>query len=62
MQKKIRKRFLFGDICVRIYCVKLSLLRREYLSSTVNVLTNRYKALRLTKPDFFRLTYLPNDQ
>ena len=62
MQKKIRKSFLFGDVCVRIDCVKLSLLRREYLSSAVNVLTNSYKALRLTKTDFFRLNYLPNDQ
>ena len=62
MQKKIRKRFLFGDNCVRIGCVKLSLLRREYLLSAVNVLTNSYKALHLTKTDFFRLNYLPNDQ
>ena len=62
MQKKIRKCFLFGDNCVRICCLKLSLLRREYLSSAVNVLTNSYKALRLTKTDFFRLNYLPNDQ
>ena len=55
-KKKIRKSFLFGDNCVRIGCVKLSLLRREYLSSAVNVLTNS------TKTDFFRLNYLPNDQ
>ena len=61
-KKKIRKSFLFGDNCVRIGYVKLSLLRREYLSSAVNVLTNSYKALRLTKTDFFRLNYLPNDQ
>ena len=61
-KKKIRKSFLFGDNCVRIGCVKFSLLRREYLSSAVNVLTNSYKALRLTKTDFFRLNYLPNDQ
>ena len=60
--KKIRKSFLFGENCVLIGCVKLSLLRREYLSSAVNVLTNSYKALRLTKTDFFRLNYLPNDQ
>ena len=53
MQEKIRKSFLFGDSCVRIGCVKLSLLRREYLSSAVNVLTNSYKALHLTKTNFF---------
>ena len=62
MQKKFRKTFLFGDNCVRIACVELSLLRREYLSSAVNVLTNSYKSLCLTKRDFFRLNYLPNDQ
>ena len=62
MQKKIRKSFLFGYDSVRIGCVKLSLLRREYISSAVNVLTNSYKALRLTKTDFFSLNYLPNDQ
>ena len=28
-------------------------LRREYLSSAVNVLTNIYKALHLTKTDFW---------
>ena len=37
------------------------ILRREYLSSAVNVLTNTYKALHLTKTDFFRLNYLEND-
>ena len=62
MQKKITKSFLFGDNCVRIGCVKLSLLRREYLSSEVNVLTNSHKALRLTKTDFFRVNYVPNDR
>ena len=61
-KKKNQKNVLCGDNCVRIGCVKLSLLRREYLSSAVNVLTNSYKALRLTKTDFFRLNYLPNDQ
>ena len=54
MEEKIKKKlFVLGDNCVRIGCVKLSLLRREYLSSAVNVLTNSYKALRLTKTDFF---------
>ena len=63
MQQKIDKKVVFFlDNCVRISCVKLSLLRREYLSSAVNVLANSYKLLRLTKTDFFRLNYLPNDQ
>ena len=60
--KNSEKAFCFWDNCVRNGCVKLSLLRREYLSSAVNVLTNSYKALRLTKTDFFWLNYLPNDQ
>ena len=63
MQQKIDKKVGFClDSCVRIGCVKLSLLRREYLSSAVNVFTNSYKALHLTKTDFFRLNYVPNDQ
>ena len=63
MQEEIdEKLFVFIDNGVRIGCVKLSLLRKEYLSSALNVLTNSYKALHLTKTDFFRLNYLPNDQ
>ena len=63
MEEKVQKKlFFFRDNGVRIGSVKLSLLRREYLSSAVNVLTNSYKALRLTKTDFFRLNYVPNDQ
>ena len=52
----------FLDNGVRIGCVNLSLLRTEYLSSAVNVLTNTYKALLLTKTDSFRLNYLQNDR
>ena len=63
MEEKVQKKlFFFGDNGVRISSVKLSLLRREYLSSAVNVFTNSYKALRLTKTNFFRLNYVPNDQ
>ena len=51
----------FLDIGVRIGGLKLFLLRREYLSLAVNVLTNTYKALHLTKTDFFPLNYLQND-
>ena len=60
-RKNWEKAFCFWDNFVRIGCVKLSLLRREYWSSAVNVLTNTYKALLLTKTDFFRLNYLHND-
>ena len=62
MQEKIEKKlFVFGDNLARIGCVKLSLLRREYWSSAVNVLTKTYKAFLLTKNDFFGLNYLQND-
>ena len=61
MQEKIEKNLFVFEISVPIGCVKLSLLRREYWSSAVNVLTNTYKALHLTKTDLFRLNYLQND-
>ena len=51
----------YWDNGVRIGCVNLSLLRREYFSSAVNVLRNTDKALHMTKTDFFRLNYLQND-
>ena len=51
----------FLDNGVRIGGLKLFLLRREYLSLAVNVLTNTYKAFHLTKTEFFRLDYLQND-
>ena len=60
--KNWEKAFCFWDNFVRIGCVKLSLLRKEYLSSAVNVLKKSYKALRLTKTDFFWHKYLPDDQ
>ena len=52
-RKNSEKAFCFWDNSVRIGCVKLSLLRREYWSSAVNVLTNTYKAWHLIKTDFF---------
>ena len=62
MQEKIEKKScVFWDNGVRIGCVNLSLLRREYLSSAVKVLTNTYKALHLSKTDFFQVNYLQND-
>ena len=51
----------FWDNGVRIGCVNLSLLRREYLSSAVDELTNTYKALLLTKTDFCPVNYLQSD-
>ena len=62
MQEKIQKKRSLSEIIASELRVKLSLLRRECFSSAVNVLTNSYKALRLSKTDFFRLNYLQNDQ
>ena len=63
MQETIQKKLLLLEIIAsKLVPLNSFLLRREYLSSAVNLLTNTYKALRLTKTDFFRLNYLPNDQ
>ena len=40
----------------------MSLLRREYLSAEVNVLTNSPKILHITKRDFIYFNYLRSDQ
>ena len=51
MQKKKKKKM-----------VNFSLLRREYLSSAVNVLTNSLKVLYITKGGFYQLNYVENEQ
>ena len=62
MQEKIEKKPCVFEIMASVLVVLiLSLLRREYLSSAVNVLTNTYKALHLSKIDFFQVNYLQND-
>ena len=54
MQIKIEKKFFAsGHKCISIGSAKLSLLRRVYLCSPVNVLTNSLKILDSTKRDFF---------
>ena len=42
--------------------MKLSLLRREYMSLVVNVLTNSLKISHFTKRDFFKLNFIHNDE
>ena len=61
-KKKSEKFFRFWDNCIWKCCNKLPLLRKEYLSSLVNLLTNSSKILHLTKSDFFRLHCLHSDQ
>ena len=52
----------FWDSCIWIGWVKLSLLRREYLSSAVNMLINSLTVLHITKRTFFQLNFLHSDQ
>ena len=63
IKKKIRQMlFCFWNTCIWRSCNKLSLLRRQYLSSEVNVLTNSPKILHITKRHFFQLDCLISDQ
>ena len=61
-QKNSEKTFRFWDNFFWIGCVKLSLLRGEYLSSAVNMLTNSHNMLHITKSDFFKLNIIRGDQ
>ena len=47
--------FFFKDNGVGTCCVKVCILRREYVYSAVNLLTNSPNILDLTKADFFQL-------
>ena len=44
--------FWFWDKCIWIACIELSPLRREYLSSAVNVLTKSLQAFHVANADF----------
>ena len=52
----------FWDNCIWIGCIKFSLLRREYLSSAVNVLKNSSKSFHISKRDFLQPNCLHYDQ
>ena len=56
------KVFSFWDNCIWRCCDKLCLIRTEYLSSAVNMLTNSPKTFHITKRDFFQMNCLHNDQ
>ena len=62
MENKIENFFCVLGNCICIGCVILSLLRREYLPSAVNLRPNSLKILHITKRDFFRLNCLHSDQ
>ena len=63
MQKKLHENIFFlCEKCILIACVKFSLLRREYLSSVVNLLTNSLTIFHITKRDLFKLTCVRSHQ
>ena len=53
--KKPENVFYFKDNGVWTCCVKVCILRPEYMYSAVNVLTNSRNILDQTKTDFFQL-------
>ena len=55
--KNPEKVFCFKDNGVWTSCVKVFILRPEYVYSAVNVLTNSPNILDLTKADFFQLNF-----
>ena len=56
MQETIQKMsFVFLGNCASSYCVKISMFRREYMLSVVNVLTNSVKIPVPTIEDFVQL-------
>ena len=61
-QNSLGKDFSFLDNSIWIGCVKLSPLRRDYMSSAVNVWTKSPNILRITKRDFFEMNCLHSDQ
>ena len=61
-KKKLRKSFFVRDNCIWIVTVKLSLLRREYLWPTFNVLAKCPKVSDITIRAFFQLTFLHSNQ
>ena len=62
MQKKVKKKFFLSDIIASELIALNCQIRREYLSSVVNVLTNSRKILHITKWGFFQLNFLHSDQ
>ena len=61
-EKNWEKVFSLLDNSIWMACVELPLLRREYLSSAVNVLTNSFKMVHSTNIDFFQLNYVQSHQ
>ena len=63
MQKKIERKFVFFEILAsELVCVKLFLLRREYLPSALSVLGNSLEIFHVTNRDLLRVNSLHSDQ
>ena len=58
MQENLSKNVWFLGNVIWIKCDKFSLLRREYLPSAANVLTNSPKISGITKREIFQLRFL----
>ena len=61
-KKKLENIFGFWDNCLQKWVNKLHLLKREYLLSAVNGLTNSPEILHITQRDFFNLKFLHRDE
>ena len=61
-EKNQGKVFCFWNNWTWIGCVKYSLLRRQFLSTALNVLTNSLKIYHITKRDFLQSNIPPIDQ
>ena len=63
MQKKIERKFVFFEILAsELVCVKLFLLRREYIPSALSVLGNSLEIFHVTNRDLLRVNSLHSDQ
>ena len=60
--KKWEKVFWFGDNCIWICIVNLSLLRTGYFPSEANLLTRSLKIFHVNKRDFFQVNWLGRHQ
>ena len=61
-EKNSEKVFSFSDNCIWIGCVKLSLLKREYLPSALSVLMKRLEIFHVTNREFLQDNFLNCDQ
>ena len=61
-KKKKEKKSFVSEVIASEDVAKSSQLRRQYLSSGVNMLTDSPKTLRITKRHFFQVNCVRSDQ